>query len=165
MEWVDYAILGVVLLSTVFSILRGFVREALSLIGWVLAFWVALTFESNLQIHLEPWISQVSLRHMLAFFALFLGTLLLSGLVGYLVGKFMLKSGLSGTDRMLGMIFGCVRGLIICLIPVVLAMRFGLADHPDWQSSIFLPHMESLALWLHEVLPPDLAEYIDPGSE
>lgn len=164
MQWVDLAIVGVVLLSTVFSIIRGFVREAISLTGWVMAIWLAITFEPDVQLHLDSFIEQEYIRRMMAFFALFLGTLLVFGLLGYLVGKFLMKAGLSGTDRMLGMIFGFARGLLIVLIPVIVAMRFGLADDPGWRDSMILPHMEALAIWLSEVLPPGMAEYIQPAT-
>jgi len=159
MEWVDYVILLIIALSAVISVLRGFIREALSLAGLVFAVWAALTFADELAVSLEGAIDQPSLRLGMAFFALFLSALLLTAVVNYYVGKLVQKTGLSGTDRMLGIIFGVARGIAIVGLLVLLAGLTPLPGDAWWDNSIFLGHFEQLAIMARDYFPPDVAEY------
>ena len=113
MTWVDYSILAIIGASVLISLWRGFTKEALSLAGWVIAAWVALTFANNLQTLLEPHISVPSLRLVVAFAILFIATLFLAGLVNYLAVQVIKKTGLSGTDRVVGILFGVARGCVV----------------------------------------------------
>ncbi len=160
MTWVDYAIVAVIVLSAIISVIRGFVREALSLAGWILAFWVGLTFTRDLAMHLESRISVPSVRMAVAFFALFFVTLLLTALVNFLAVQLVEKTGLSGTDRMLGVIFGTARGGVIVAILVLLAGFTALPRDPWWRDSALLHHFQDLALWIRSFLPPDIASQI-----
>jgi membrane protein required for colicin V production len=157
MNWVDIAILIIVFLSALISVLRGFVREALSLLGLVISFWVAFTFSKDLAVYLAKYIETPSLQLATAFAILFIVTLLLMAIVNYLAGQLVEKSGLSGTDRMLGVVFGIVRGIAIVAILVLLAGLTPLPQDPWWDQSMFLKHFEALAIWLRGFLPPDIA--------
>ncbi|HEY5790564.1 MAG TPA: CvpA family protein, partial [Gammaproteobacteria bacterium] len=100
MIWVDIAILVIVALSMLVSLWRGFTREALSLAAWVAAFWVGFTFARYPAYYLQPHVSVPSARLALGFLALFLLTLLVGGVINYLIGKAITATGLTGTDRM-----------------------------------------------------------------
>jgi membrane protein required for colicin V production len=157
MIWVDYVIVGIVGLSAVISLVRGFVREAISLVTWIAAFWIALLFFRDLAVHLEPWIELQSLRLGAAFAILLLLSLLLGGVLGFLMGQLVDKTGLSGTDRMIGVFFGLARGAVLVAILVLLAGLTPFPDDPWWQSSQLIPHFQKLAVWLQSLLPPDIA--------
>lgn len=161
MIWIDYAILGVVGLSALISVIRGFIREALSLLGWIAAIWIGLAFCEDLGALLADKISVPSVRISLAFFALFVATLFATGLIIYLVGLLVQKTGLSGTDRMLGVIFGVARGVIIVGILVLLAGLTPLPNDPWWRESILVPHFERLAVEIRGLLPADIAQYFE----
>jgi membrane protein required for colicin V production len=160
MTAVDYAIVAIILLSAVVSIIRGFVREALSLAGWILAFWVALSFTRELAMLLEGYIGVPSARLALAFLGLFLATLLLTALVNFLAGQMVEKTGLSGTDRVLGVVFGMIRGAVIVAILVLLAGFTAVPEDAWWSRSYLLHHFQELALWVRGFLPPDIAAQI-----
>ncbi|MCP4044049.1 MAG: CvpA family protein [Gammaproteobacteria bacterium] len=160
MIWVDYAILVIIVLSALISVLRGFVRESLSLAGWVLAFWVALTFTRDLALHLEAYISVPSVRLVVAFLVLFFSALLLTMLVNFLAGQLVDKTGLTGTDRMLGVVFGTARGCVIVAILVLLAGFTSVPRDPWWQESTFIHQFQELAVWIRGFLPPDIAAKI-----
>jgi len=164
MIWIDYAILGVLGLSALLSVLRGFIKEALSLAGWIIAIWLGLAFSEEFAALLSDEISVPSIRLAIAFSVIFFLTLLAAGLVIYLVGLLVKKTGLTGTDRMLGVIFGIGRGIIIVGILVLLAELTPLPDDPWWQESIFVPHFERLAIEIRGLLPPEAAEYFESGS-
>lgn len=158
--WVDYAILGLIGLSALFSIVRGFVREALSLAGWVAAFWIAVAFGDDVAARLAGQISVPSVRLGLAFVILFVATLLVTAVIIWLVGLLVEKTGLSGTDRMLGVLFGIGRGVIIVGILVLLAGYTPLPRDPWWKESVLLPHFEILAGEMRALLPPDIARRV-----
>ncbi len=157
MIWVDYAILGIIGLSSLVSLLRGFMREAFSLAAWILAFWISWTFFRDLSVHLE-WFTVPSVRLGAAFAILFLITLILGALVNYLVGQLVDKTGLTGTDRMLGVFFGAARGAVLVAIMVLLAGLTPLPNDPWWQQSQLIGYFQDLALWLKDLLPPDIAD-------
>ena len=161
MIWIDYAILGVVGLSALISVVRGFIKEALSLIGWVAAIWIGLAFSEDLGALMEDKISVPSVRIALAFSALFVATLFLTGLVIYLVDLLVKKTGLTGTDRMLGVLFGVARGVIIVGILVLLAGLTPIPNDPWWRESVLVPHFERLAIEIRGLLPADFAQHFE----
>ena len=161
MIWVDYAILSIIGISALISIVRGFVREALSLIGWIVAFWVSLTFSDEVAAALAGKISVPSLRVAAAFLGLLLACLLAAGIINFLVGKLIDKTGLSGTDRMLGMIFGIVRGAVIVGALVLLAGLTALPRDAWWRESMLLKHFQAMAVEVKGLLPSALASSIN----
>ncbi len=160
MNWADYLIIGIITLSALISVVRGFVREAISLAGWIIAFWVALTFAEPLGAQLAGHISVPSLRTLAAFFGLLLGSIVVVALVGFLVGQLVDRSGLDGTDRVLGVVFGIARGVLLVALLVLVAGLTPLPSDPWWHESIMIPHMQGLAIWLRGFLPPDIASDI-----
>ena len=161
MSWADFAILAVIIVSALISLLRGFVREAISLLGWILAFWFALSFTEVLASFLTTYISLPSLRLAVAFLALFSITLILTGLVNFLAGQLVDKTGLTGTDRALGMIFGVVRGALLVAVLVLLAGLTALPEESWWHESILIGHFQRLALEIRSLFPSNVAEYFE----
>lgn len=159
MIWVDYVIIGIIGVSALISLVRGFVRETLSLIVWVLAFGLAWSYFRELALQLSPWITTPSFRLGAAFLVIFLGVLIVGGIVGFLIGQLVDKTGLSGTDRLLGMIFGAARGAVLVAILVLLAGLTPFPQDPWWRDSTLLGHFQALAVWLLSLLPPDIAEF------
>jgi len=157
MIWIDYVILAIIAISMFISVTRGFVREALSLVIWIAAFWVALTFSNELALRLEGMIETPSARVIAAFAILFLVTLVVGGLTNYLIGQLVKKTGLGGTDRAIGMLFGIARGGVIVAVLVVFAGLTPLPQDPWWSESLLLIHFQQLAEWMIEFLPPEYA--------
>jgi len=157
MIWVDYIVIGIIALSALISLVRGFVREALSLGTWVLAFWVAWTFFRELAIAMEPWIATQSVRLGVSFAILVTATLIIGGIVNYLVAQLVEKTGLSGTDRLIGVVFGAARGVLLVAILVLLAGLTPMPEDTWWKQSSMIPYFQEIALWLKQFLPPDIA--------
>jgi membrane protein required for colicin V production len=157
MVWADYAILIIVALSAVISVWRGFVKEALSLVGLIAAFWVALTFQQPMATLLAPYIETPSLQLIVAFALLFVCTLIIAGLINHLAGQLVQKTGLSGTDRFLGVLFGIARGIVLVAILVLLAGLTPIPADPWWKESVFIVHFQDMAIWIRGFLPADIA--------
>lgn len=159
MIWADVVILVLIGISMLISLWRGFTREALSLAAWIAAFWIGFTFAWLPATYLEPWVSVPSARLALGFLGLFLVTLLAGGVVNYLIGKAVDKTGMTGTDRMLGLFFGLARGIVLVAVLVLLAGLTPLPRDPWWREAVFIGHFQQLAELLRELLPPDIAAH------
>jgi len=165
MEFSDYAVLGIVVISILVGVLRGFIKEAFSLAVWAAAFLVAFQYSGSLAMLLEEQIELPSARNALAFSGLFLGVLLVGGLLTYLVGLLVEKTGLSGTDRLLGGVFGGVRGLFLVLALMLVAGLTPIPQDPWWKSSRSIQSLLPLAEWSAEFLPDYILEYMDLRPE
>lgn len=149
----DWCILGLVLLSTLLSLWRGFAREAISLGAWVLAFFVASMFSPSLMSLLQETVEHQQLRQLTAFLALFIATLIVSSMLGFLVSQLIRVTGLGLADRVLGMAFGLVRGVILALALVLVAdLALEAAEQqPAWfKQSVLIPHLMLLENWAHD---------------
>lgn len=152
MQWIDIVILGIVALSSLISVARGFIKEVLSLVAWVAAFFVAINFYDPLT-SLFTFTDEHTVKVVLALFSLFIGTLMVIGFVNYLITIILQKTGLTGTDRLLGMIFGALRGGLIVLVLAAgfqLILKNGLFNsvtNESWYAnSILLPEVNKLAV-------------------
>lgn len=143
-NWADWAIIAILTLSCVISLVRGFVKEALSVAIWVIAFGVATWFSPKLAPLLAVYIDAISLRQMAAFAGLFVVTLLIGGAVNYLLSTLIKATGLSGTDRLLGVLFGIIRGFVIIMVIVLYLPKMVPVDQDAWWSeSRLIPHFLS----------------------
>lgn len=161
MIWVDYFIVGVVVLSALISLMRGFVKEAFSLATWILAFWVALTFTENLDAMLAGTIETPSVRVLVAFSILFILALIVGAMINHFATLTVKKTGLTGTDRTLGIIFGTARGVVVVAVLVLLGILTEIDQDPWWRDSAFIPILEPVALWMAELLPREMVEDLD----
>lgn len=160
MNWVDLVILGIIGISVIISLWRGFTKEALSLAGWVLAFWVALGFADKLEPLLARWIDTPSARLVIAFAVLLVVSLILAALVNHLAVQLVKKTGLSGTDRMIGIFFGLARGIAIVVVLVLLGGLTTLPQDPWWKESMMLHYFQEMALMVRGFLPADFANNV-----
>lgn len=152
MNWADLAILSVLLVSSLISIKRGFIKEALSLAGWAAAFVVAMLFHSSLATLFSNFIESPSVREMLAFGVLFAATLVVAAMANYLIGELVRMTGLAGTDRMFGMVFGLLRGIILVLAVVLLVPALIPIDQEAWwEQSSLIPHFLSMEQWSRQI--------------
>lgn len=156
----DYAVIFIIGLSIMLSIIRGAVREVLSLAAWVLAFWAAQTYTVEFAALLPSNISNQSLRLMTGFALVFLTVLVVMSLVAILCSKLVKASGLSIADRSLGAVFGLARGFLMVLILVLLGGLSSLPKQPLWKNALFSPQLERVATGMKVWLPENLSKHI-----
>jgi membrane protein required for colicin V production len=159
LAWLDIVILAIILLSALISLVRGFVREAFSLAVWVLAFWVSWSFFRDLEVPLQAWIESPTVRLGVAFAALMIATLVVGGLVNFLIIQLVERTGMSGSDRLIGMVFGAARGVLLVAVLVLLAGLTPMPEEDWWLESGLVGYFQELSYWLRDLLPPEFADH------
>ena len=148
LNWVDWFIIVVLAASILLSLWRGFAREAISLAAWVVAFIVANLFVDQLASLLSSWISSITGRYIAAYALLFVGTLILGGILAVLAKQVIRVTGLSVLDRLLGTVFGLARGIILILVLDFVVRQLIPPRDLQWlHQSQLMPHLEMLAHW------------------
>ena len=165
MDYADITILAIIAISVLVGVLRGFVKEAFSLVVWAAAFFVAFQFSGALALQLESVIELPSARTAMAFAGLFLAVLLVGGLLTYLVGRLVEKTGLSGTDRLLGGVFGGVRGVGLVILLMLVAGLTPVPSDPWWKNSKSISYLTPMAEKASQYLPDTILEYLDLTPE
>lgn len=151
MNWADWVILSIIGISSLFSLKRGFVREAISLLTWVAAFIIARLFSQSLSILLEPYIETPSVRLAAGFAILFIAALIVGALINKLIGALVDATGLTGTDRVLGIGFGAVRGGLI-VVAIVALIGLSPAVEDRWfRESELIPHFVLMEAWTKDM--------------
>lgn len=152
MVWFDYAILAVISISTLISLVRGFVREALSLVVWAGAFFVASQFYLDFATFLTN-IEDEMFRNAAAIAILFLATIIVGSIVNYLISQLVQKTGMSGTDRLLGLVFGALRGVLIVSAILFFMDAFTPVAKSDWWvQSVLIPEFKIVIEWFFEYI-------------
>lgn len=151
LNWADWALIVILSLSSLISIKRGFFKECISLVVWVLAFFVALTFHEQLAVLLQGVIDSSSARYLVSYTILFVLTLIVGSMVNYLMAELVKMTGLSATDRALGVVFGLARGVIIIMaLLIFLPMLLPVAQDSWWQQSQLIPQFLLMEHWCRD---------------
>ena len=158
MAWTDLAILAIIGVSAVLSLFRGFVRESISLAGWVAGLWMAFNYMRVGAEYFVRWVETPELRLVLGFVVILAVVLVIASVVGRVAGGLVNATGLGATDRVLGMIFGAGRGAIIVACLILVAGFANLNAHPWWDESTLIPAFETLAAEVSRILPAEFAE-------
>ncbi len=159
---VDYILLAILFISTAVSLLRGFVREAISLLSWAIAIWCAWRFGGAVAGALEGSIGSMTARLWVARSLLLVGVLVAGGLLEWLVVFLLQKSGLTGTDRAIGTLFGFARGVVLAGLLVAVLQTGGFEATAWWQDSKLIPYAAPVADVLRDAAEEGMA-YLDVG--
>lgn len=156
----DYAVLTIVGLSILLSIIRGLVREALALLAWAVGFIAASLLAADLAALLPPEIPGEQLRLLAGFAGVFLGVMLLMSLLAIFVSKLVKSAGFAVEDRVLGGVFGLVRGMLVVMVLVLLAGLTSLPRQPVWRDAVLSDPLETVAGQVKSWLPARFAQRI-----
>lgn len=159
-HWIDYVIIAVVGLSVITGLFRGFVKELIALCVWILAIWLAFTYSPILDPWLQSYVHDKTARTVVAFVAILLATIILGGIVNALLSFILHRSGLSGTDRLLGMGFGFVRGVFIVALLMLVVKLTSFPQEEFTKKSFLYPKFDPLVNWL-EGRTPELIKKVN----
>ena len=145
MSWVDVVIILGCFASAGLGAWRGLVKEVLSLATWLAAIWFAWRFTWLIEPILGEWIAAPVLKLWVARSAIFIVIMAVGGILSWLIRKLIKHTGLSGTDRLLGAIFGFARSVIVVGLAVILLGFLGLEEDPRWQEARLKPYGDRIA--------------------
>ncbi len=157
--WIDYVIIGVIFISALIGLFRGLIKEAFSLGTWIASIIVGIRFSQPFSVFLTDYIEVPSVRIAAAFIVLLLLTLILGAMLSHLVSQIVDKTGLSGTDRFAGFLFGIARGMVVMSVLVLLAGLTPLPQDSWWVESVLIGPFQELSVWLREQIPEGVTGY------
>ncbi|TFG38909.1 MAG: CvpA family protein [Chromatiales bacterium] len=163
MPIIDIIIAVALVASIVVGLVRGFVKEALSIVTLLVAIWAALYFGPVVGGVSKSWLSSAELQIWFGRVLVFGVILSVGGLLGWGISKLVRVSMLGGLDRMLGSLFGIVRGILLVAVFVIGGQFAGFDNDGWWLKSRLLPHFEVVADWI-KVLAPKGYELIIPDG-
>ena len=158
LNWSDYILLFIVALSCLISIIRGFLRETISLFTWILAFWVSLKFSHWVAESLIKIIPHNTLRNVAAIVILLVAVLLAGMLIAHCADKLIKKGKLSTLDRLLGLIFGAFRGVLIASLLLFFGQITALNNSEWWKQSKTIPWFNKPVEMLQQQLPKQIEQ-------
>ena len=153
----DLLIGGVVFISLLVGVFRGFIREVLSLISWGLALWVGWRFFKPAAVYLEGVISSEAIRQIAAFVILFISVLILLTVTSHFLSKLFKVTGIAFIDRLFGALFGFGRGVLIMSIVVILGGATALPKEAWWKNSVLAPMLQPVTDFLLGVMPDNVS--------
>ena len=156
----DYALLGMTLVSVLFAFWRGLIREVVSLLAWLVALWVAARFSTDAVEWMPSAITSPPGRYLAAFVCLFIGTIIVLELLGWLVAKLLRAVGLGFMDRLLGALFGLARAALIAWVLTLLGGLTTLPQRDWWRDAVLAPPLQASVLAARPLLPLELAKRI-----
>ena len=166
MNGADHFFAIILLASGVLGFVRGFIREAISLLTWLVALWVAWHYADLVNPWLggalaEPGVREWAGRAIMLFLVLLIGAL-----VGAIAGYFAHRAaGLAGVDRLVGTTFGLLRGIVIIGLIVIGGRAVHLDREPWWEKTRSMPAAEAVANWLERYAQPAAAELVEQAAE
>ncbi len=158
MIWIDYIIIAIIAISTVISLIKGFVQQLVSLASWLLAFFLALRFAPDFGQYLEQYIALAPARQGIAFFVIFFAVVIIGSIIGVIASKIISVAHLSLGDRFLGMLFGVVRGVVIVLTLTFFLGMSPLVEEPWWDQSMLLAHSRELLVIVLDWMPENFSQ-------
>ena len=158
----DLAMLVVVLLSTLVGAWRGVVFELMSLLGWFAAYFAAQWLTLTVAPHVPLGVPGSPLNHAAAFALIFVVALIVWALLARLLRVLIHAALLGSFDRLLGAVFGALRGLVLLLAVAAVITRTPWVELPVWQQSRGAAVLKVLSVGLGSALPPRLGGYLQP---
>lgn len=156
----DYIVIGVVGVSLLFGLWRGVVGEIIALVAWALAIFAAVEFGAKLGQLAFTGLNDPAVRTLAGCVLVFVAVLVIMALLRMAVSHMVKALGLSVSDRILGMLFGLVRGVLVCMVLVALGGMTAAPQQAWWKQATLAKPLETSVLVAKQWLPEDLAKRI-----
>jgi membrane protein required for colicin V production len=156
----DYVVIGIVALSLIIGLWRGVVGEVIALIAWVAAVMGAVEFGAQTGQAVFAGIADPAVRALAGCVLVFVGVLVAMSLIRLAVREMVKALGMTLSDRLLGMVFGMVRGVLAVMLLVAGAGMTSAPEQPWWKEAVLTPPLETAVLAVKPLLPDELAKRI-----
>jgi membrane protein required for colicin V production len=156
----DYAVVTVISASVLVGLWRGVVSEILALAAWVVGFLVARAEAAQVAHLLSVQIAEPGLRLAAAYVLIFVGVLIVFAIARMLISRMLKAVGLGLLDRLLGAVFGVLRGIFVVVLAVLVAGMTPLPKADWWRDAMLAPPLESVVIAAKPWLPADAAKRI-----
>jgi len=163
MPIIDILIAVALVISIGIGIWRGLIKEAISIAALLFAIWAALYFGPSVGDVSQSWISSDEMQMWFGRVLVFAVILSIGGLLSWGISKLVRLSVLSGMDRLLGGLFGVLRGIILVALLIIGGQFAGFDNDDWWEDSKLIPHLQFVADWIKVMAPVGL-EIITPDE-
>ncbi|MDO8263958.1 MAG: CvpA family protein [Gallionella sp.] len=154
----DFAVMAILLVSFLLGLWRGFIHEVLSLLGWPIAFLLSNMYADSIA-RLIP-VSQEMLRLTVVYVLVFVIVLIVWGMLVRLLTKLLKATGSGWPDRVLGGLFGVLRGGLVVLVLVLLSGMTAIPEQLFWRDAQMSKTAEDAALLTKTWLPDNIAQRV-----
>ena len=156
----DFVLLAILAISVVLGLLRGLLKEVLSLVAYASAFLAAIWWGPAVSEWSSQWISQPFVSMALAYLGVFIAVLLSIGFINMTLSALLSKTGLTPADHGLGAMFGLLRGILFVLVLVILAGYTPLPEEPWWKNAMFSKQVVGAVQQIKLRLPPPVNDWL-----
>ena len=160
-EYLDIGVFVLIVLSALIGLIRGFVKEALSLATWVAAFGLSMLYVKPLAAALPFAVQSEVVRMGIAFAIIFFGVLVIGAIINHLLSTAVSSIGLGKIDHVLGGVFGNARGGLIITLLVLLMGVTAFPKQSWWMDSLFIPWFEDAAVVVKGMIPENFSSYLE----
>jgi membrane protein required for colicin V production len=163
MSGFDFIIAIVFLVSILVGIMRGFIKEALSVTSWIVAIWLGSTFCHEAGDFIAQYfnIPNLTFRVWAGFTVVFVSTLFIFAFITYVITKLLVRGPIKSTDRVLGIASGAARAGLIVAALLMVARGFGMEESDWWQNSKYLPNFLPIADYIEPMIFEQLPDAIE----
>ena len=163
-HWVDWVIVALIGLSMLTGLFRGFVKELIALCVWVIGFWLAFHYMYVVDAWYAPYLQDKTIRIAVSFVSILVATIIVGGIINATLGFIMRRSGLSGTDRLLGMLFGVVRGIFIVSLLMLVIKMTSIPFEEYSQKALLYEKFSPLVNWMYGYMP-DVMKHMNESNK
>ena len=153
MPIIDIIIIVALSISMIIGFVRGFVKEIISVFTLLFAIWASSYFGADLGNYFDAWINSPEIRTWSGRILIFILILFSGSILGWFFSKLIRLVMLGGIDRLVGSLFGAIRGILFIGLFVIIGQYSSFNNDVWWTESRFLPHFEKLAEWIRVIAP------------
>ena len=157
LDWIFAAVMGA---SMLLGAWRGLVFEVLSVLSWIAAFVLAQWFAPDLAVRLPMGGAGESIRYAAGFVLVFIAAVFAGGMLAFLMAKLIASVGLRPIDRLLGAVFGALRGVVLLLAATVVVGMTPLKDSVEWRASLGAHTAQAVLAAMKPVLPQEFVKHL-----
>jgi membrane protein required for colicin V production len=152
-SYYDIAFFGIIAFSTIFGFIRGGLSEILSLGSWLIAFWLMHNLGNGVEHLLPNSITNHLFRNVIAFIIIFVVVAIFIAIIKKILSSILTVIGLNGLNYLIGIVFGVLRGILICAVLVIIVNMLSLDQGRSYQKSKLFPILAPVISWISSIIP------------